>query len=305
MNMKYQKICVSCKNKFETNLSWQLYCTKKCKNKYKRVGSYKKVFKTEIRKCEYCNSDFEWSEKCPTQKYCNKKCREKAEYLRAKNRMYVHNCLNCNNIIKGKERKNDKFCCERCEKEHKIKNLENDLNLYLENNENEENIKDILYNIVFLKVSEIISKSNSTEAVVGFNNQIVDYWSISGIPENTRTFVLQRDNNECQICKNKENLHIHHIKKRVEGGNHNPDNLITLCSSCHRHIEVGDIELATIGCLNNVLKYYDVIENTPYITFNEIYNELTNISNLLFNNDIKEANSKLNFLLDKMDNDLL
>lgn len=256
---------------------------------------------TEIRKCEYCNNEFECSETHPTKKYCNKKCREKAERIRAKNRIYSHKCINCNNIVEGKLRKHDKYCCEKCEKEYKVKILENELNTCLTSNEN---VKDILYNIVFLKVSEIISKSILNKEIVGFNNQLIDYWSVSDIPENTRSFVLQRDNNECQICKNKEKLHIHHIKKRVDGGNHNSDNLITLCPSCHRHVEIGDVELAVVGCLKNALKYYGIFEDTSHITFDKIYNELTNLSKLIANGDIKEANSKLNLLLDKMDDDL-
>jgi 5-methylcytosine-specific restriction endonuclease McrA len=38
---------------------------------------------------------------------------------------------------------------------------------------------------------------------------------------------------ECAICGNKNNLNIHHLKPKNMGGNNNPENLITLCKSCH------------------------------------------------------------------------
>jgi 5-methylcytosine-specific restriction endonuclease McrA len=51
-----------------------------------------------------------------------------------------------------------------------------------------------------------------------------------------RKEVLDRDEWTCQICGNKLNtkLHIHHILKRTEGGGDTLDNLITVCSHCHK-----------------------------------------------------------------------
>lgn len=50
--------------------------------------------------------------------------------------------------------------------------------------------------------------------------------------------VLERDNNECQICGSKKNLIIHH--KDCSGQSDNPnndiDNLVTLCRKCHMNI---------------------------------------------------------------------
>lgn len=51
---------------------------------------------------------------------------------------------------------------------------------------------------------------------------------------NVKAFVLFRDNYSCQKCKcTKAKLHVHHIKFRSQGGTNTPDNLITLCESCH------------------------------------------------------------------------
>ena len=48
-----------------------------------------------------------------------------------------------------------------------------------------------------------------------------------------KQFIKNRDLNICETpnCMNTENLHIHHID--YDKNNNNPENLITLCSSCH------------------------------------------------------------------------
>jgi 5-methylcytosine-specific restriction endonuclease McrA len=52
---------------------------------------------------------------------------------------------------------------------------------------------------------------------------------------NTREYVLFRDEHTCQWCKGKSKdkiLKVHHIESRKTGGD-SPDNLITLCETCH------------------------------------------------------------------------
>lgn len=55
---------------------------------------------------------------------------------------------------------------------------------------------------------------------------------------NVREYVLFRDGHRCQWCQGKSNDHIlnvHHIESRKTGGD-SPDNLMTLCETCHDHI---------------------------------------------------------------------
>ena len=62
---------------------------------------------------------------------------------------------------------------------------------------------------------------------------------------NVREYVLFRDNHECQYChgKSKDNvLNVHHIESRRTGGD-SPDNLITLCETCHKAYHIGEISL--------------------------------------------------------------
>jgi len=65
---------------------------------------------------------------------------------------------------------------------------------------------------------------------------------------NIKQYVLHRDNYQCQHCtKSKkiknEKLHVHHIVFKSNGGTDNPDNLITLCKSCHKNLHDGLIKI--------------------------------------------------------------
>ena len=54
-----------------------------------------------------------------------------------------------------------------------------------------------------------------------------------------RDEVLKRDNFECQFCRTKEDLCVHHKDGNGRGSkdpNNSLDNLITLCLSCHRKL---------------------------------------------------------------------
>lgn len=60
----------------------------------------------------------------------------------------------------------------------------------------------------------------------------------------TRYYVLARDNYTCQICKGKSKdriLNTHHIIKETEGGSNRAENLVTLCSTCHKAFHEGKI----------------------------------------------------------------
>lgn len=62
---------------------------------------------------------------------------------------------------------------------------------------------------------------------------------------NVREYVLFRDNHICQHCKGKSKdavLEVHHIESRKTGGDA-PNNLITLCRTCHNDYHAGKIEL--------------------------------------------------------------
>lgn len=66
----------------------------------------------------------------------------------------------------------------------------------------------------------------------------LDFW-------NVREYVLFRDNHICQCCKGKSKdkiLNVHHIESRKTGGDA-PNNLITLCETCHTGYHKGTVNL--------------------------------------------------------------
>lgn len=66
----------------------------------------------------------------------------------------------------------------------------------------------------------------------------LDFW-------NFRSYVLFRDGYTCQCCKGKSKdkiLNVHHIESRKTGGNA-PNNLITLCETCHTGYHKGTVSL--------------------------------------------------------------
>lgn len=62
---------------------------------------------------------------------------------------------------------------------------------------------------------------------------------------NVREYVLFRDGHICRCCKGKSKdkvLNVHHIESRKTGGNA-PNNLITLCETCHKGYHNGTVNL--------------------------------------------------------------
>ena len=62
---------------------------------------------------------------------------------------------------------------------------------------------------------------------------------------NCREYVFFRDSYTCQCCKGKSKdkiLNVHHLESRKTGGNA-PNNLITLCETCHKLYHAGKITL--------------------------------------------------------------
>ncbi len=55
--------------------------------------------------------------------------------------------------------------------------------------------------------------------------------------DQVRLIVLRRDKHTCQRCQAQQSdLHVHHIIPRHDGGADTAENLITLCSQCHREV---------------------------------------------------------------------
>lgn len=104
------------------------------------------------------------------------------------------------------------------------------------------------------KVRKILPISDILAEVASFDIQKIKNPSISGAEYqqgeqldfwNVREYVLFRDGHTCQCCKGKSKdkiLNVHHIESRKTGGDA-PNNLITLCETCHTGYHKGTVKL--------------------------------------------------------------
>jgi len=98
---------------------------------------------------------------------------------------------------------------------------------------------------------------------------------------NVKAYVLSRDNYTCQHCKGKSKdhkLHCHHIVFRSNKETDTPENLITLCNTCHDALHEGKIKLSgrksitkhatEVGIIKSQIKKseWDFIETFGYET---------------------------------------
>ena len=107
---------------------------------------------------------------------------------------------------------------------------------------------------VIRKVHEILPVSKIIVEVASFDIQKIKNPEVSGTGYqqgsqmgfwNVREYVLFRDGHTCQCCKGRSGdkiLNVHHIESRKTGGNA-PDNLITLCETCHKGYHKGTVRL--------------------------------------------------------------
>lgn len=103
-------------------------------------------------------------------------------------------------------------------------------------------------------VHSILPISKTTIEVGQFDIQKIKSPNIQGVEYqqgeqldswNVREYVLARDNHTCQHCRGRSGdkiLNVHHLESRKTGGNA-PNNLITLCNTCHEAYHKGEFKL--------------------------------------------------------------
>lgn len=140
---------------------------------------------------------------------------------------------------------------------------------------------------VIENVFKILPITNIIVEVASFDTQLLkaqiaglplpegkDYQNGEMLGFNVREYVLFRDNYQCQHCKGKlkdEILNVHHIESRKTGGNA-PNNLITLCKTCHKAYHDGKIELKVKrGAKFNDAAFMGIMRKSLYNRLIDIY----------------------------------
>ena len=138
---------------------------------------------------------------------------------------------------------------------------------------------------VIRKVYEILPISKIIVEVASFDIQKIKNPNIQGEEYqqgeqldfwNVREYVLFRDGHICQCCKGKSKdkiLNVHHIESRKMGGDA-PNNLITLCETCHTGYHKGLVKLPkTIkrGMKFNDATFMGIMRWAFYNRLKEIY----------------------------------
>ena len=97
-------------------------------------------------------------------------------------------------------------------------------------------IKNIIVEIASFDIQRIKNPEISGEEYQ--QGEQLNFW-------NVREYVLFRDGHICQCCKGKSKntiLNVHHIESRKTGGDA-PNNLVTLCETCHKGYHQGAVKL--------------------------------------------------------------
>jgi len=107
-----------------------------------------------------------------------------------------------------------------------------------------------------------------------------DYQQGEMLGYNVREYVLFRDHHTCRCCKGKSKdnvLNAHHIESRKTGGDA-PNNMVTLCKTCHDKYHAGKIKLPEDikrGNKYNDAAFMGIMRWTFYNRLKERYDNVT------------------------------
>lgn len=123
-------------------------------------------------------------------------------------------------------------------------------------------IKEIEFIKSILPISKLVLETATFDTHLMKNPNMNRHWGYQkGLNygfENTKMMIRNRDNYTCQYCKNKRkdsNFDVHHIIFRSNGGSNEPENLITLCRTCHKDLHNGKIKLKVNGKNKGTLRF--------------------------------------------------
>ena len=139
------------------------------------------------------------------------------------------------------------------------------------------------------KVCSILPISSIVVEVASFDMQKIKNPEISGKDYqqgeqlnfwNVREYVLFRDGHICQCCKGKSKdkiLSVHHIESRKTGGDA-PNNLVTLCETCHKAYHNGTVKLPETVKRGMKFKDASFMGVMRWAFYNELKKRYSNVS---------------------------
>jgi len=110
------------------------------------------------------------------------------------------------------------------------------------------------------------SSGGSAAAHVGTSEPAPLPRATQSIPPALRRAVLTRDRRCCRVpgCRNALFVDVHHLELRSEGGQHDPENMLTLCSAHHRAVHRGEL---LIGRAEDGTPYFRHADGSEYGQF--------------------------------------
>jgi 5-methylcytosine-specific restriction endonuclease McrA len=173
-----------------------------------------------IKTCPFCGEEF--VPKRSDQVYCKEKCRDAAKWERIKPVFTERVCPICGKAFMPS--RNNHVCCSSKCGFRKIY-LENPEKHKQQSKEWREN------NIERVKENDRRKREQNKELYKQIDSKNHDETRFGG----NRQKALERDGYKCVLCGATENLAVHHKDEsgQTDNPNHELDNLVTVCSSCH------------------------------------------------------------------------
>ena len=208
--------CPVCGKEFKVIASMR-YCSSECR-KIARSERNKKESHSNCVQCGFLITSKSRSD----QKYCSGKCRDKAKNERKFVKLTERNCLACGKVFMPTV--NKQVCCSKeCSfKHHYLMNID----------KKKEYAKQYrINNIDLIRIKDREKRERNKEGYSEYDRKRHDIKRFSG----NRELVMDRDGHRCVMCGAKSNLTVHHKDHtgQTENRNDDPNNLITLCASCH------------------------------------------------------------------------
>lgn len=272
--------CVTCGKQYVRKSLTQKFCSSDC-----RIYSCT---------CVICDKEFKTKQ---TTKYCSDECKNK------KIKMTCHYCKK-EFIIEQIKKTSVKYCSDECGKKVLSTRSYTSTRKYKHTIKSREQLtRDQIEDTIRGKVNNLLELLKQTGHSLG--GQAINYYNLP-FNENIKTKVLERDEYLCQICSKDTGLHVHHKVKRKNGGNHELDNLITLCVSCHRAIETGNYTHAIKKCTRNAFINRNIPVNRLEAKLNQVEEkaklafDLKEVFRMMTEDETEDALSLLDDVIDRL-----